>query len=173
MIEQEPQPGDFAVVRMSGAAGRLIRLGQWLAGGGYADFEHAFVLVDDGQVLEAEPHGARLRPVSEYDGRPIEWSTGRIELTDEQRAAVVRAEMGYLGTPYSFLYPAAIAAHRFHLPGPWLRRYVASSGHMICSQLCDRAYQDAGVQLFHDHRWPGWVTPADLYRLLARGGEPR
>jgi hypothetical protein len=37
---------------------------------------------------------------------------------------------------------------------------------MICSQLVDQCYQDAGVHLFADGRWPGDVTPADLYRLI-------
>jgi cell wall-associated NlpC family hydrolase len=174
VIEQAPQPGDFAVVRVNGDVGRLIRLGQWLYGRGYADFEHAFVLVEDGQVVEAEPGGARLAPLSEYDGRRIEWSTGRIALTDWQRARIVTAAEDYVGTPYSAADYFALAAHHLHLPGgPLLRRYVADSRHMICSQLVDQCYQDAGVKLFNDQRWPGFVTPADLYGLIRQDSEQR
>jgi len=164
---QAPLPGDFAVVRMDGHVGRLIRLGQWLNGDGFADFEHAFVYVGDGELVEAQPGGAELLPITVYDGRPTRWSTGRTALTDEQRSAVVAAARGYIGVPYSVADYFALAAHRFHLPiGPLIKGYVASTKHMICSQLVDQCYRDAGVQLFADGRWPGYVTPADLANLL-------
>lgn len=162
-----PLPGDFAVVRMAGRVGRLIRIGQWLNGDGFADFEHAFVYVGDDELVEAQPGGVELRPASTYDHRPILWSTGRFDLSEEQRAAVVAAARGYLGVPYSVADYFALAAHRFHLPiGPLIKGYVADSRHMICSQLVDQCYRDAGVQLFTDGRWPGYVTPADLANLL-------
>ncbi|MFB7949474.1 hypothetical protein ACFC6L_31700 [Kitasatospora phosalacinea] len=167
MTATPPLPGDFAVVRMGGRTGRLIRIGQFLNGDGFADYEHAFVHVGDGELVEAQPGGAVLRPLSSYDDRPALWSTGRIPLTDEQRSAITAAARAYVGTPYSFADYLALAAVRLHLPiGPPLRHYVASTEHMICSQLVDQCYQDAGVHLFADHRWPGYVTPADLARLL-------
>ncbi|GAA4855521.1 hypothetical protein GCM10023235_36310 [Kitasatospora terrestris] len=164
-----PLPGDFAVVRMGGRAGRLIRIGQWLNGDGFADYEHAFVYVGVGELVEAQPGGAELRPLSVYDGHPVLWSTGRVPLTDSQRDQIVAAARRYIGVPYSLLDYAALAAARLHLPiGPVLRRYVADTRHMICSQLVDQCYQDAGVHLFSDGRWPGYVTPADLANLLQR-----
>lgn len=162
-----PRPGDFAVVQMSGDIGRLIRLGQWLNGDGFANYEHAFLMIDDDTLVEAEPGGARRAPLAEYGATRIRWSSGRIELTDEQREAVIAAAHRYLRVPYSFLDYAALAARRFHLPGsPLLKGYVASTRHMICSQLVDQCYQDAGVHLFSDGRWPGYVTPADLDRRI-------
>ncbi|MFB7666872.1 hypothetical protein ACFC1R_23480 [Kitasatospora sp. NPDC056138] len=153
---------------MSGRIGRLIRIGQWLNGDGFADFEHAFVYVGDGELVEAEPGGARLGPLTAYRGQPIRWSTDRFPLTEEQRHAVVAAARGFIGVPYSAADYFALAAHRFHLPiGPLIKAYVADSRHMICSQLVDRCYQDAGVHLFGDGRWPGYVTPADLAALLS------
>ncbi|WTU05181.1 hypothetical protein OHV05_16070 [Kitasatospora sp. NBC_00070] len=152
---------------MGGRGGRLIRIGQWLNGDGFADWEHAFVHVGNGELVEAQPGGAELRPLSVYDGRPIRWSSGRIPLTDDQRRAVVAAARRYIGTPYSAADYFALAAHRFHLPvGLLIGKYVADSGHMICSQLVDQCYWDAGVHLFADGRWPGYVTPADLAGLL-------
>lgn len=163
----EPASGDFGLCRITGGVGLLIRTGQWLAGGGFTDLEHAFVYVGDGRIVEAEPGGARLADVAEYADRPIRWSTDRIPLRDEQRTRIVAAARGYVGVPYSFADYAAIAAHRFHLPGgPALRHYVATSEHMICSQLVDQAYLDADVHLFSDGRWPGYVRPADLYGLI-------
>ncbi|WP_280696562.1 hypothetical protein [Kitasatospora sp. GP82] len=152
---------------MSGQVGRLIRIGQWLNGGGFADFEHAFIYVGDGELVEAEPGGARLGPLAAYDGRPIRWSTSRFPLSDEQRRAVVAAARGYIGVRYSAADYFALAAHHLHLPvGLLIKAYVASSRHMICSQLVDQCYRDAGIQLFTDSRWPGYVTPADLAKLL-------
>ncbi|MEV8095907.1 hypothetical protein [Kitasatospora sp. NPDC085879] len=152
---------------MDGGVGRLIRIGQWLNGDGFADYEHAFVYLGGGQLVEAQPGGAELRPLSVYDGRPALWSTGRYALTDAQRAAIAAAARGYIGVPYSAADYVALAAHRFHLPvGPLIKGYVASSRHMICSQLVDQCYLDAGVHLFSDGRWPGYVTPADLAGLL-------
>jgi uncharacterized protein YycO len=155
------------VVPIRGGVGRLIRLGQWLNGNGYANYEHAFVLVDGDMVIEAQPGGARQAPLSEYQDREIRWSSGHIRLTDQQREAIVAAARGYLGVPYSFLDYVALASHRFHLPvSVLLKGYVADTRHQICSQLVDQCYHDAGVKLFSDGRWPGYVTPADLARLL-------
>jgi cell wall-associated NlpC family hydrolase len=167
-IAQLPQPGDFAVVRISGGVGRLIRVGQWLNGDGYSDFEHAFILVGDDMVIEAQPGGARQTPLAVYRDRPIRWSSDRIHLTDDQRAAIVSAAHGYLGVPYSFADYLALATHRFRLPGNGLLKdFVADTRHQICSQLVDQCYRDAGVTLFPNRRWPGYVTPADLAHLLA------
>lgn len=165
----EPLPGDFGLVSIAGDVGRLIRLGQWLNGSGFSTMEHAFVFVGGGQIVEAMPGGARLAAVSEYDGRPIVWSTGKVELTDDQRAGIVRAAQMCVQVPtkYSFLDYLAIAAHRFHLPGGrWLRKYVGSTSHLICSQLVDLCFTEAGVHLFQDGRWPGYVTPGDLWELI-------
>ena len=157
------QPGDFAVVRPRSLVGDDIDIAERLAGykGG---FVHAFVAVDDGNIVEAEPHGAVCHPFH-YDPYGVEWSTGRLVLTPAERSAIVAAAMGYVGTPYSFLDHAAIAAHRFHLWAPGLQRYVKSTRHMICSQLVAQCYADAGVDLFPG-RWPGFVVPDDLAAII-------
>ncbi|TQF07542.1 hypothetical protein E6W39_24325 [Kitasatospora acidiphila] len=177
MIEPQPQLGDIGLVRIRGTVGLLIRLGQWLNGDGFSTQEHAFVVVGpdaDGrqQLVEAQPGGARLGLLTEYDDRHVLY-VAPAGLTDWQRAqiAVAAEDLAAARTPYSFLDYLALAVHRFRLPVPGLRRYVAATGHMICSQLCDLAYQRAGEQLFADGRWNGYVTPADLGRLL--GGEQR
>lgn len=47
-----------------------------------------------------------------------------------------------------------------------LREFIESTGHMICSELGDRARLDAGSHLFTDGRWPGYVKPSDTGRLM-------
>lgn len=170
-------PGDYGLVTIPGRGGKLIRLGQFLIGDGYHDYSHAFVYVGDGMVIEADPDGAAYRPYN-YDNAAVLWSsdilhvdTGYdlvpIELTDLDRTGICQAAMSYEGVPYSWLDYFAIAAHRFHTTNARkLQAYVHSSGHMICSQLVDQCYVDAGVHLFQDHRWPGYVTPGDLTQLL-------
>ena len=160
------QPGDFGLVRIVGDVGRMIRVGQWLLGDGFADFEHAFVYVGGGRIVEAQPGGARETGLADYDGRPVVWSTGKVSVTGEQRAAIVAAAYSYRGVPYSFADYVSLTLARFHVRVPLVRRFVAGTGHMICSQLVDQCYQDAGVHLFADRRRPGDVTPGDLYRLI-------
>lgn len=161
-----PQPGDYGVTRIHGQTGLLIRIGQWLNGSGFRDFEHAFLVLDNGEVVEAEPGGARLTPISFYlDAAPgtVEWST--VALTDEQRAAIVAAGRSYVDVPYSYANYLAIAARRLHLPfARFLRRYVNSTRHLICSQLVASAYAAAGVHLGPGE--PGDATPADLANLI-------
>jgi cell wall-associated NlpC family hydrolase len=164
----DPLPGDFACVSIGGQGGKLIRLGEELNGDAFAQYQHAFIYVG-GMRVEAEPGGARAvqMTVPVTPGQATAWSTGKIPLTQQQRDAICAAARGYIGTGYSWLDYAAIAARRLRLPVPGLKAYIASTGHMICSALVDRTYQDAGVQLFDDHRWNGYVTPADLAGLIS------
>lgn len=168
------QPGDFAVVSTGGPAGRLIALGERLNGDAFTQYQHAFVYAGDMQVIEAEPGGARDRRLTRFEtpGQLTLWSTGTIALTGAQRAAVCLAARGYRGTGYSALDYLAIAARRFRLPVPGLQSYIATTKHMICSQLVDQCYADAGVHLFDDGRWPGYVTPASLAAVIENAKTP-
>lgn len=157
-----PQSGDIGLTQIHGKVGLGIRLGQWLIGEGFADYEHAFVYVGGGRIVEAEPGGARQSLLDRYDSDTVEW----LRCPAGLRAAMATAALGYLGTPYSFLDYAAIALHRVRIPAPGLKRYIASTGHQICSQLADQAAADADWRLFADGRWPGYVTPASLRRLV-------
>lgn len=159
------KPGDFGLTTLAGWSGLGIKLGEWANGDGFRNYQHAFMVLDDaGRILEAAPGGAHYGTVSEYAAETVVYSSW--DLTDDQRGALIVAATKYLDTPYSALDYFALVAHRLHIPAPGLKSYVADSGHMICSQLVDQVYQDAGLQLFADHRWPGYVTPASLERAL-------
>lgn len=159
----QPLPGDIGVTSVRGPVGRLISIGEWLNGSAFGTWDHAFVFVGDGQIIEAEPgpDGARLTQLAEYNDRPILW----LRCPDQYRQAVAHSARLLQGTRYSAADYFAIAAHRLHLPLPGLRDYVAASGHAICSQLADRAAALGGWHLFRDGRWEGYVTPADLAKL--------
>lgn len=164
-----PRPGDFGLLAGYDPVDRLIRFAEWVNGDGFPLYRfplysHAFTLLDDDTILEAEPGGARIRPVTEYPASAVTWSSW--DLTDGQRAAIVAAARQREGTPYSALDYFSLAAHRLHIPAPGLRQYIASTGHMICSQLEDQIYLDADLHMFSDGRWPGDVTPAALRQVL-------
>lgn len=158
-----PGVGDFGVTAIPGRAGRWIRVGQWLNGDGYDDFQHAFVVVEEGRGVEAQPTGAAYVDLTGWP-RAVYYNC-----PEESREAVAAAAVSLIGTPYSWADYFALAAVRLHLDAVArpLRKYVHDSGHLICSQLVDLAYQMGGVQLYDDGRLPGDVTPADLYQLIA------
>lgn len=157
-----PQVGDIGLVRISGVTGVLVSLGQRLIGSS-SYFTHAFVVVGDGMVVQAQPGGAECVPLADAVG------SRRVVFTDfalpaEQRIGIMWAALAMVGTPYSFLDYAAIGLRRI-LRFAGLERYVSNTGHLICSQLADLAYKRAGFELFPG-RIPGDVTPGDIARLI-------
>jgi hypothetical protein len=163
-----PRPGDFAVVDTCNRAPRLTKLGKALSRGGFTMFDHAVIcsrVRRDGTVyiVEAMPQGA-TENVWHYDDHDHLWSTGLVKTSTKAG----KAALAYLDRPYSWLDYAAIAAHASHLWAPGLRHYLTSTKHLICSQLVDLAELDAGIHLFADRRWPGYVRPSDLADLVLK-----
>lgn len=161
-----PRPGDFFLAPIPGDVGKLIRAGIWMNGEGMLKYQHAGILLDGNQTIEAMPGGAIIGHISRWKPEELRWSTGLIELTASQSLDIVHYARAREGVPYSFLDYAAISAHRFGVPTPRLKKFIANSDHMICSQLVDWVYLQAGVHLFEDGRWPGYVTPGSLNKLL-------
>jgi len=160
-----PQPGMIGLTHINGGVGKAIRVGQWLNGEGFSTWEHAFVFLPGGLIIEAEPGpgGARIVPFNYSD---VYWCEGIFKLLPPTTNPT---ELGHVaeslkGVPYSFADYAALSAHRLNIPAPHLRKYVADTGHMICSQLADEFYKRLGAHIFVDNRWSGDVTPASLYK---------
>lgn len=157
-------PGRIGLTQISGKVGFGIRVGQWLNGSGFEDFEHAFMDLGDGTLIEAEPGGARIRSLDVYNPRNVYWCDRIYAATGlTLRQNIADAARALEGTKYSFLDYDAIAAHRLGLDTEWLRRYIESTGHLICSQLVDLASTRGGYTIFRDNRWDGFVAPGDLY----------
>jgi hypothetical protein len=164
-VPPSPPPGTFGLTTIGGALGVAISLGQWLVGDA-SRYTHAFVVLDDGTVMEAKPSGARIRPLGHAHTRTGTAYSWAIPLTDEQRAAIVAEARACNGVRYGFSAYLHLALSRFGIRRPWLIRYLERNGRMICSQLVDAVYTRAGVQLFDDGRAPFDVTPGDLANLL-------
>lgn len=157
-------PGRIGLTQIHGRVGLGIRIGQYLNGSGFEDFEHAFLDLGDGTLIEAEPGGARIRSLDEYTPGEVHWCDNIYRrVLPSQRLAIAKAGRDFEGVKYSFLDYDALVLHHFGLDTDGLRRYINADGHMICSQLVDRAYRNGGVQIFTDDRWDGFVTPGDLY----------
>lgn len=165
-----PRPGDIGITQISGVGGKAIRAAQWLAGCGYADYEHAFMVTDwpdpaTCMIVEAMPGGARHIENPHDPSRTLwlpcpDYARGKVSLSARMCAQqkIKYSEADYL----------AQAAHRFHIPLPYLKTYIESSGHMICSQLVDWCALQGGWHLFDDGRWPGYVKPCDLVALYRK-----
>jgi len=160
---KEIKAGDIGLTRIGGLLGFFIMIGQALAQDA-CRYTHTYIVLDDETVIAAQPGGARIDPLSDYDNKSVYLQR---DLTDEQRVIIVNEARALEGLPYSFLDYLAIALARFGIKPKWLKKYIANTGHMICSQMCDEVYRKAGINLFNDGRLPQEVTPGDLFYVLA------
>lgn len=154
------RPGDYFLSQIEGTGGFFIRLMQLLAGDA-SRYTHAGIVLDDGTVVQAQPGGATIVPLTDVGGNGV-LAFSHFDLTDEHRTAIVAAGRSYEGVPYSFLDYLSLGLATLGIRPDWLTNYIAKSNRMICSQLVDQSYLDAGVHLFEDGRIPGDVTPGDL-----------
>lgn len=167
MITEIRPAGYIGLTSIHGTVGKLIRFGQWLNNDGFSVYEHAFTSLGNGQILEAEPGGARIVPITEYNPASIYWCDAiGSRMTHDQimRAADPVFYNQFKGIKYSFLDYQSLVLHRFGVNLPGLRTYIQNSKHEICSQLADDFCQRLGYQVFDDGRWNGDVTPGALYK---------
>jgi hypothetical protein len=159
------QPGDLAACSAGGWPGLIVHLLQLLAGGGrYSKYQHVIVYLGGGMVLQAEPGGSRIVPLTAR--KYMLWSTGIIDIPDEARARVPELARSMTGIGYSFLDYLSVALHRLHIQAKRLRNFIRDTGHMQCAQLADEFERRLGVHLYADKRWEGDVIPCDIARLL-------
>lgn len=151
-----PQVGDLSIVRTRGLAAWLIRKGT------RSRVNHATVCVGDGQQIEAQPGGAIMSATWRYPSAT--WSN--FDLSDSDRASIAHWAKAQIGVPYGWLDIAALTLACAGIRFGWVARRVERQDRLICSQLVDKAYLEAGVHLFQDGRLPGQVTPGDLDQLV-------
>ncbi len=160
---KKPKPGTIGLAKIGGALGAAIRAGQALSGD-LSMWTHAFVVVDDERVIEAQPGGARYASLDHYmqPGQAV-FLVGWYELNEAQVRELQAHAERLIGTPYSFLDYLSLAALSVGVKLPLTRRRVQSSGHLICSQLADLMLLNLGVHLFDDGRLSMDITPGDLH----------
>ncbi len=177
------KPGDILLLRIEGFVGWLVWLMQ-VINRDTSYWTHAAVVLDDDTVFEAQPGGSVITPLKKYadrpgtvvsyyqktkPGNPLEYELAPLAnfMTDSRRASIIRDarlahEQGYRYAWSVYLY---LALYRFNVRFQWLKWQVQNPDAGICSQVCDRLYDDNAVHLFRDGRMPYDVTPGDLATL--------
>lgn len=192
VVASDFKPGAFGLSVISGRIGDAVAWGQKHLAGDDGPFTHAWMILDNNEVIEAEPGGARIRPIGEYldhdeilvcdqpvqtklaELKAIHQETGVTEeLTDATafydylegliREQFVSVAREFDKAPYGYLQYLAIGLAARGIRPAWLRKLIGNK-RVICSQLVDRVAQVIGVEFFDDKRWEGEVTPGDLYR---------
>lgn len=171
----KPRLGDFCCVPISGSVGLGIEAGQWLDGDRFQPYDHAEIFVEQadsagqfGYTVSTYPngHGKRALPCEPALVPGSLWSSGLWDLTGTQRTGIVAWALEYQDVTYSFADYGALFLHMLRVPAPGLREFIDSTHSMICSQFVDAAWTAGGVHLFDDRRWPGYVKPGDLAKLV-------
>lgn len=172
MTNVDHKPGDFRLASTAGPLGVAIRLAQALNRSGFDNYEHVALYVGQGHFIEAEPGGVVLNDHSADINNKAGyfWSSGILFPTDTQRNKIVAAGFGYIGTPYSYLDYYALLAKRIAIKNDpflsaYIRNYVQSKHHMICSQLVSQCWADGDYALL-PNKHPQDCTPGDLCELL-------
>ena len=173
MTTYRPRPGAIGLVPVRGWGGAAIRLGEFVLDG-LCVVQHAFVLLDDGTVIGAEPEGATIFPLSHYADVPVWWIDR--EVSDATRALVVAEARSWEHRPYSWWAYLWVGALRLGLRPRWLQRKVAAGRAAMCSQMADLVWRAVAADpsiseaeredltLFAG-RPAGAVSPGDLYQL--------
>jgi hypothetical protein len=160
--EYVPRPGDLFLTQIPGLTGAVIRFGQAVIAGDPSRYTHVGVVLDNGEVLAAQPHGARVDPIETIlDDRPLAYLPVP-DWADDRRDLIVNIARKYEGHRYGFWSYLWIGIARLGVRPSWLKRLVASEDWLICSALGDRAWFYAGIHLFNDGRLIGEVTPGDV-----------
>jgi len=163
-----PRAGDFFVTQIAGPGHKFVVLGQAIIGDA-SRFTHAGIVINDEEIIEAMPGGAIKRNRHVYTTIKAAQVTrySRWNITYDQRDKIVEEALKLIGTKYSWLdYISLALEHTSFFQPKYLKKYIANTGHMICSQLVDEVYKRAGLQMFNDDRSPGDVTPGDLTYIL-------
>lgn len=127
-------------------------------------WNHTVTRVSEHNVVSAESDGVQILPVTHFPGAV--WS--QFPLTDRQQAKIIAFSLAQENKPYGTLTYIWIGiALKLKIRTPrWLERKLSNGSTWVCSQLCDSAYQHAGIHLFRDDRPEGAVTPASLAKIF-------
>jgi len=152
----EPRIGDYGVIRGNGFFAKLIRLGT------VSRWNHAFIYIGDCKIVEANPTGVAVSPVTEYP--KIAWNMHE-ELTDEQRAKIVAHANSAVGRPYNFgiIFMLALRALGVKIFPKKFISYLAKHNGYICSELVAECYEVAGYPICPE---ADLCNPGDLAERL-------
>ena len=153
-----PRTGDYGVVKTNGIAGRLIRVGT------LARWNHAVIYVGNGLIVEANPTGVALSPITKYEN--IAWNQHEV-ISPTQRLDIALYAQEQVGRPYSFGVITILVLRILGLKAlskSHLAHWLADKTGYICSELVAECYRKAGVRL--SSKLDYLVVPGDLAERL-------
>jgi hypothetical protein len=185
----EVQAGDIMIAGQSTAPskalvyggeflmGESFRIGKFVAG-------HAAVIVPGNKLVEAMPHGARIRDITPFDWTPAQVFFRIPEDYPGQALDAAAVAMAMIDTPYSILSYVYLAGWRYHFRPEWLKTrinrrrpnttFMLPSGRMttdnlpveeICSVLAEQSWSLTGKKVLHG-TVPQVATPGMLGEQL-------
>jgi uncharacterized protein YycO len=158
-MNYQPRIGDFGVVRSNGIFARLIQVGT------LSRWNHAFIYIGDGYIVEANPKGIQRSRLDKYNN--VAWNRHE-DLNHEERQQIVMFAINAIGKPYNFLMIGNIALRILGLKllakTKIMYRWAQASKGYICSELVAEAYESIGENLCDKD--PDLVTPGDLAERL-------
>lgn len=162
-----PRPGQFGLTKIHGWAGIGIKTGQALLRLRHplCPVQHGFLVLDNDEVIEAEPGGARIMPLSYYTetSRVRETWYSDLNLTDTQVDNTIIAARLLKDIPYNWVTYWALAAKRFGISTPHIDDLIKNKGYQMCTQLIDWSLHLGGVELYDNGKLPQNVIPSDLW----------
>ena len=157
MTEYTPRVGDYGCVKTGGFFGRLIRIGT------QSRWNHCFIYVGNDFIVEANPTGVALSPVTKYE--KIAWNQHE-EISWTQREGIALHAKSLVGRPYSFGTIAGLVLRilGFRFLSNRVLAYMAKHKGYICSELVAECYRQAHTILVCEQDW--LVNPGDLAERL-------
>lgn len=150
--------GQIGLVRTTGLMSWLIRVVT------RSHWNHVVIAVSETECVGAEPHGAKLRPVTYFDD--VVWS--EFPLTAKQQQKITAWTRGKIGAAYGYFDDLAIGIGlltRTHTPR-WIEHWLSSNNQWECAALADAALQHGGVHVFRDDRPYGAVFPGSFVHVF-------
>lgn len=162
----EPTVGQYACIDIKGLKHFGIRfpnvMGWLIKVFTNSKYNHAFVYIGDGNIVEAQPSGAKVSKLTEYMSTdPVIWSS--TPMTPDQVQRIIEASHSCVGLGYGFLDILYIGMARIGFKQQWLLNRVLDENKMICSQLVAFAGKEAGITSWLcGQEYAQEVTPGEL-----------
>ena len=132
-------------------------------------YNHAFVVLDHGLAAEPWPSGARVVPLSDFDGEDVAygWLPG---LSGDQQRRIVRSAVDLLGAYHGLIDYWALARHRKGSRSQRVVSWMCRTDRLLPAQFIAESYRAAGLYLFPD-RIGQDVTLDQIGELFLTGQE--
>lgn len=164
-----PAPGTIGLTYLHGFPALRAAFGHRLLNDP-SSYNHAFVVLNDGLAAEAWPTGARVVPLSDFDGEVVAYGW-LPTLATERQQDIVAAAIDLLGTGHSMLDYLALARYRRRRSlNRRLIRLVTRADRLLPAQFVTETYRCAGIHLLTGQNHQD-VTIGELARLFLESPE--